>query len=173
MLNILIVFLVSGLWHGANWTFVVWGLLHGVLYSRLRGRVARVERRWRTSRRRASRCSRRSRRIAQIALTFTLTCLAWVFFRAASVGDAFTILGKIASDVVATPPHLVEKARGGLDRHPVRRRVGAARPREPARRRTPSASGPLESLLRVRDDHVRVRAAALHAVHLLSILIRR
>jgi len=108
MLNILIVFLVSGLWHGANWTFVVWGLLHGVLYLAYAAA-------WPESRAMADETPAGDSMlpslstIAQIALTFTLTCLAWVFFRAASVGDAFTILTKIASDVVATPPHLVEK----------------------------------------------------------------
>ena len=108
MLNILIVFLVSGLWHGANWTFVVWGLLHGVLYLAYAAA-------WPESRAMADEPPAGDSllpsftAIAQMALTFTLTCLAWVFFRAASLGDAFTILGKIASDVVTTPPHLVEK----------------------------------------------------------------
>jgi D-alanyl-lipoteichoic acid acyltransferase DltB (MBOAT superfamily) len=98
LLNILIVFLVSGLWHGANWTFVVWGLLHGVLY--LAYAIA-----WPESRTMVDRTPGGDSlvpsltSVAQIALTFTLTCLAWVFFRAASVGDAVTILGKIASDV--------------------------------------------------------------------------
>jgi alginate O-acetyltransferase complex protein AlgI len=108
MLNILIVFLVSGLWHGANWTFVVWGLLHGVLY--LAYAAVWPESRAMADETPAGDAMRPSlATIAQIALTFTLTCLAWVFFRAASVGDAFTILNKIASDVVSTPPHLVEK----------------------------------------------------------------
>ena len=45
----------------------------------------------------------------QIALTFALTCAAWVFFRAASIGDAVTILKKIAIDITTTPPALMYK----------------------------------------------------------------
>ena len=108
LLNILIVFLVSGLWHGANWTFVVWGLLHGLLY------VAYVVT-WPESRRMAAqRPGGRSfapsfTSFLQMALTFALTCLAWVFFRAASVTDAMVILRKIVSDVVTSAPALTDK----------------------------------------------------------------
>src|SRR6185295_2364598 len=89
MINILIVFLVSGLWHGANWTFVVWGLLHGVLYLAYAAA-------WPAARTMADETPAGGALVpsltsmAQIALTFALTCLAWVFFRAASVGDACT-----------------------------------------------------------------------------------
>lgn len=75
--NLLLVFLVSGLWHGAGWTFLVWGLLHGV-YQILWDRWQPVL----------------PRRVGQ-ALTFGLVCLAWVFFRAASLGDALRLLAAL------------------------------------------------------------------------------
>src|SRR5262249_24409149 len=106
--NILIVFLVSGLWHGANWTFIVWGLLHGLLY------IAYV-RVWPDSRHAGSGTPADTSMLPsigtllQIALTFTLTSLTWVFFRAPSLGDALVILRRIAVDVVTTRPALMYK----------------------------------------------------------------
>jgi D-alanyl-lipoteichoic acid acyltransferase DltB (MBOAT superfamily) len=75
--NLIFTFLISGLWHGANWTFVIWGFLHGI-YSAL-GSVIRIK----------------IPKIAGIAITFTLVVLAWVFFRANNASDAFLILAKI------------------------------------------------------------------------------
>ena len=108
LVNILIVFIVSGFWHGANWTFVVWGLLHGLLYLA----YSRV---WPESRRQADQTPGSESLVpsisslAQIALTFSLTCLAWIFFRAASVGDALVILRRIIVDVATTAPALEHK----------------------------------------------------------------
>jgi len=91
MLNVFIVFLVSGLWHGANWTFVLWGALHGVyqiigtltrgLRDKLWGKLGLLQ----------SSAFRWARRIA----VFVLVSFAWIFFRANSIGDAFDILGKL------------------------------------------------------------------------------
>ncbi|MBR5577656.1 MAG: MBOAT family protein, partial [Lachnospiraceae bacterium] len=85
--NLLITFLVSGLWHGANITFVLWGLLHGIyqiffdllspLWKKWQGRVASV---------------------VKAAITFLLVDFAWLFFRASSVRTAFGLLGKIFFD---------------------------------------------------------------------------
>ena len=89
MLNVFIVFLVSGLWHGANWTFVVWGALHGVYRVvgtlTLKGRNALIER---VGLKTDSRLVVTFRRVC----TFLLVCLAWVFFRANSIADALTLL---------------------------------------------------------------------------------
>jgi D-alanyl-lipoteichoic acid acyltransferase DltB (MBOAT superfamily) len=86
--NVFVTFLVSGFWHGANWTFLVWGALHGIYYlpemilAALRGD--------------------RERRVRFVAIrilwTFFLVCVGWVFFRAATVGDAGTILARIATE---------------------------------------------------------------------------
>ncbi len=89
-LNIFIVFAVSGLWHGAAWHFVVWGVLHGILriaddltaplrtkvYSKI-GNIQSV-----------------SFRIYQTLGTFFFVCVAWVFFRAESIGQAFGMIGR-------------------------------------------------------------------------------
>jgi D-alanyl-lipoteichoic acid acyltransferase DltB (MBOAT superfamily) len=108
LLNILIVFVVSGFWHGANWTFVVWGALHGLLYL-----IYVVW--WPESRRMAAQppgglsLVPSITTLLQMTLTFALTCLAWVFFRAATVGESLTILKKIAVDVTTTAPSLMYK----------------------------------------------------------------
>lgn len=75
-LNILIVFLVSGFWHGAGWTFLIWGGLHGLAQI--------VERAW--GRKRAS-----LPKGVQWGLTFLFVNLAWVFFRAPSLAAAGTM----------------------------------------------------------------------------------
>ena len=99
-LNVLIVFAVSGLWHGANWTFVVWGVLHGCLY------LAYV-RLWPASHDRTRDLVAEQSilpgpaRLLRIALTFQLVCISWVYFRAASVGEAHLILRRIATDLVS------------------------------------------------------------------------
>ncbi len=84
--NQLITFLVSGLWHGANWTFVLWGALHG-LYQVV-GTLTRPLR----TRMKQARGWGQSRLLAcgGWLLTFGLVTLAWVFFRANTIADAFT-----------------------------------------------------------------------------------
>lgn len=80
--NIMIVFLVSGLWHGASWTFVVWGLLHGVLNCLTRaGRKL-----W-----------DRLGKVTQWAVTFLLVNGLWVLFRADSIGQARDFLRTMLS----------------------------------------------------------------------------
>ncbi len=81
----MVVFLASGLWHGADWRFVVWGGLHGLylIAQRLLG-VARSP-------------ARGARRAMRVFLTFQLVALAWVFFRAGSAGEAFEMLATIAT----------------------------------------------------------------------------
>ncbi len=98
-LNLMIVFVVSGFWHGANWTFAVWGFLHGLyLVAALigkpikertvafffRGRFARFH------------------PVFQMVVTFHLVLVAWIFFRANDVSDAFYILTHIPLDFPTT-----------------------------------------------------------------------
>ena len=93
--NLFITFLLSGLWHGANWTFVVWGALNGfyLVFSlatkEIRDRIAGI----------FGLASRPGLRAAwSVLATFTLTCIAWVFFRAADMRDALHVLrGAIAT----------------------------------------------------------------------------
>lgn len=87
-LNILLVFLLSGLWHGAGWTFLVWGGLHGLAQI--------LERAWGKGRERLP-------RLLQWALTFAFVNLAWVFFRAPGLGEALSLL-KAALTADFRPP---------------------------------------------------------------------
>lgn len=92
LLNLFIVFLVSGVWHGASWTFVLWGALHGV-YVMVEAFARR--RNWRFL-----------PAPFGIALTFTLVTLAWVLFRANTIDDAayiFTHLFAFAGADVTQP----------------------------------------------------------------------
>jgi D-alanyl-lipoteichoic acid acyltransferase DltB (MBOAT superfamily) len=94
MLNILVVFLISGLWHGASWTFVIWGALHA--FYLLFGAVTRD---WRMNMVRASGLAAHPRllRCIQMSTTFVLVCVSWVFFRATSLSDAWLILSRMAT----------------------------------------------------------------------------
>lgn len=90
-LNLIIVFVVSGLWHGANWTFVVWGFLHGMYqvvgiilgpaYSTGLQRLGLRKNAWYIQ-------------TLQIIFVFVLVNIAWVFFRAENVETAFYIVGR-------------------------------------------------------------------------------
>lgn len=90
--NLLFVFTISGLWHGANWTFIIWGALNGfyLVFAILTGNL----------RMRLNHFIYLDRipwlHIAfQMSVTFILTCLAWIFFRANTTSDALMILRKI------------------------------------------------------------------------------
>ena len=77
--NLFLTFVISGLWHGADWTFVIWGALNGI-YLILE--VLFIK--------------RAGNRIIRVISTFALINFAWIFFRAASVSDALVIIKKIA-----------------------------------------------------------------------------
>jgi D-alanyl-lipoteichoic acid acyltransferase DltB (MBOAT superfamily) len=82
-LNLLIVFLISGFWHGANWTFLIWGLIHGIIVSFEKAtglnRVVRYQG-------------------FRLILTFGMVSLAWVFFRAPSFQVAWNLLGGLTQN---------------------------------------------------------------------------
>jgi len=88
-LNILFVFLVSGLWHGAYWTFIIFGGLHGIFFV-----FSLATKRWRQNTTEKLGLSRFPRLDAfiDIVITFHLVCFALIFFRAQSVSDAFYII---------------------------------------------------------------------------------
>lgn len=91
-LNLMIVFLVSGLWHGANWTFVIWGAIHGIY--QIVGRMTSPARNKIYDKLGVDRKAF-SFKFFQIVTTFTLVCLAWIFFRAESIGEAFGYISRI------------------------------------------------------------------------------
>lgn len=86
-INILLVFMLSGLWHGARWTFVIWGLLHGLYLLAERFLF-----------RREIFSPTLFRKILSIFITFNLVTFAWIFFRAQRTSDAFLIIRKIFSE---------------------------------------------------------------------------
>lgn len=93
-LNLFITFLISGLWHGANWTYVVWGALNGLYLVIGRALAPARNRLWASV---GLPESNPVRRCIQLATTLVLTLIAWVFFRANSIPEALTILSRIAS----------------------------------------------------------------------------
>jgi D-alanyl-lipoteichoic acid acyltransferase DltB (MBOAT superfamily) len=85
--NVMIIFLVSGFWHGANWTYVVWGLFHALLFLPLllfnvnRSHLITKSYGWLD--------------FAKIGVTFLVVCIGWVFFRADSIAAAFQYLAHL------------------------------------------------------------------------------
>lgn len=95
--NIFVVFLVSGLWHGANWTYVVWGALHGlyILLARLIPMPGS-----------SGKPLERLFKVGCILLTFNLVCISWIFFRAKTLPDAMSITQRIIVEcpvLIASP----------------------------------------------------------------------
>ncbi len=91
IINLLIVFMVSGLWHGANWTFVIWGALHGVYQT-----IEILLHRFVFKKKKTDQEKRRGwGSLLYYLITFVLVCFAWIFFRADSIDTAFTIVENI------------------------------------------------------------------------------
>jgi len=90
--NLAIVFLLSGLWHGANWTFVVWGGLHATYM--LAGRLFVRKQPKQTP------ADSRLMVMGKTLLTFLLVCYAWIYFRAASLSDAFLVSRTIFTGLI-------------------------------------------------------------------------
>jgi len=88
--NLLVTMVLGGLWHGANWTFLVWGVLHGLFLG-----VGKQLSRALGPRLPFLKSDNPAVRAVQVLVTFHLVCLAWVFFRAASFSDAWSMLGGI------------------------------------------------------------------------------
>ena len=91
-LNVMIVFLVSGLWHGANWTYVLWGALNGLLIVLGEWTLPARNAVWKALHVNPEGALRRL--IGRIC-TFAMICVTWVLFRAQTVGDAFAMLSAV------------------------------------------------------------------------------
>jgi ABC-type xylose transport system permease subunit len=91
-LNLLVVFLLCGLWHGANWTFVIWGGLHGgyLIFSNVTQRA-----RERVVQKLGLDNTPRLSKSLKVLTTFIFVCFAWIFFRSNSVSDAFYIISHL------------------------------------------------------------------------------
>lgn len=92
--NLFFVFLVSGFWHGANWTFIIWGAINGfylvfaLLTDKFSTRLVNVT---------GLNKHKKLLSFFNIIITFLLACFAWIFFRANSVKDAWLIIRKMAT----------------------------------------------------------------------------
>jgi D-alanyl-lipoteichoic acid acyltransferase DltB (MBOAT superfamily) len=104
-LNILIVFAVSGLWHGAAWHFVVWGILHGIFQV--------AERCWGLMFRKTQ-LENTLVKTLQMIITFIVVCLTWIFFRANSISDAFIIFGKFTALPVEIGQYITQLPQNGI-----------------------------------------------------------
>lgn len=95
-LNLATVFLISGLWHGANWTFVVWGAIHGfyqilsIWTSSIRKKIVKLIGLDKTP---------TLHSILQIIITFTLVCFGWIFFRANNISDAIYVIKNMFTNI--------------------------------------------------------------------------
>jgi len=94
--NILIIFIISGFWHGANWTFIFWGFFHALLFlpfyfigrnknDKARSEVKKVKFNLFID-------------FLGILFTFLLVCVGWVFFRSETLADAFAFLHRVFTD---------------------------------------------------------------------------
>lgn len=104
--NLMIVFLISGLWHGANWTFVVWGGIHGgyqVVSDILKPYAGKIQQKLKIK----TECF--SWRFLRILTTYAMVVFAWIFFRADSILEALSYLKRIL--VYPTPWRLFD---GGI-----------------------------------------------------------
>lgn len=101
--NTFIIFLVSGFWHGANWTFIVWGLLNAlyimpsIIYNTNRNNIDIVA---------SGKYFPTVKEVLQIGITFGLTVFAWIFFRAENVNHAFIYISEILSTSLFSVPEI-------------------------------------------------------------------
>ncbi|MEZ5044590.1 MAG: MBOAT family O-acyltransferase [Saprospiraceae bacterium] len=82
--NLFTTFVVSGLWHGANWTFIIWGAIHG-MYQIVEKNIFKVS-------------NTKKPRLLQVLIVYIFTCFAWIFFRATTLNDALHIIKTIFTD---------------------------------------------------------------------------
>lgn len=92
ILNTFVIFLLSGLWHGANWTYIVWGLFHALMFVPLLllGKTKKYT---------DNPCLSQ---LPQIFLTFIIVTMGWIIFRAPSIADAWSYVASIMSNSLGT-----------------------------------------------------------------------
>ncbi|GAA3652704.1 hypothetical protein GCM10022397_41580 [Flavivirga jejuensis] len=104
--NTFIIFIISGFWHGANWTFIVWGTLNAIYFLPLlltnnnRNNLKIVAQ---------GKSLPTIRELSSMLLTFGLTAFAWIFFRAKNIDHAFSYISKIFSTSLFETPILHEE----------------------------------------------------------------
>lgn len=101
--NVLIIFVVSGFWHGANWTFVIWGLLNGLYFLPLMLFNINRNNMGVTAQ---GKLLPTIKETGQMLITFFITLIAWIFFRSDNVGQAFHYVSELFSASLFTMPEL-------------------------------------------------------------------
>ena len=101
--NTFIIYLVSGFWHGANWTFIVWGLFHALLFVPL---ILTGKNRKYTNAISEGRLLPTFKEIGQMLSTFILVTVGWIFFRADTIKDAIAYLTGIFNSSIFTRPRI-------------------------------------------------------------------
>jgi len=105
--NTFIIFLVSGFWHGASWNFIAWGFIHACGFLPLL--LSNRNRRYTTDVVAQDRILPTLKEFFQMLSTFTFVTIAWVFFRAETLGDAVEYIGKAIYDIFLNPRQLIHK----------------------------------------------------------------
>jgi alginate O-acetyltransferase complex protein AlgI len=90
MRNLMITMLLGGIWHGANWTFVIWGAMHGLALT--------ADHRWQRTKAFANVSGGGAYKTIAWIVTFHFVCFAWIFFRSSSLDDAFQFLSGVWTD---------------------------------------------------------------------------
>ena len=130
--NLFFIFFLSGLWHGAGWTFILWGVMHGVLYCITRAvQIAKKKKQSNEQEnstknqsnieqdnstknqivdRSNSSVAKKVGHVVGVLLTFIYVNVAWVFFRAESIREAVSLLGRIFTGGMAKPSEKIAKA---------------------------------------------------------------
>ena len=85
--NIFVTFLVSGIWHGANWTFIVWGVIHG--FAQIIEKAIGLNKKE----------SKGIVKALRIIATFVIVTIAWIFFRMPTLSDAVRFIGHAFTDI--------------------------------------------------------------------------
>lgn len=104
--NTFIIFIVSGFWHGANWTFIFWGLLNAlyimpsIIFNTNRNNLEIVAK---------GKCLPKLKDITSITITFGLTVFAWIFFRAENLNHAIQYISHMFSNTLLTVPSVIPK----------------------------------------------------------------
>jgi len=97
LFNVLFVFMLSGLWHGASWNFIIWGFIHGAVLV-LESALSKTKPLGIDTSPAGTRLFPSSKVVWNIARTFLVTLIAWVFFRITSFSDAIYVLHKMFFD---------------------------------------------------------------------------
>lgn len=104
--NTFVIFLLSGFWHGANWTFIAWGAYHAVLFLPL---ILTGKNRKYTNQIAEGRLLPTLKEAGQMLLTFFLAVFGWIIFRAESIGMAWEYVCEMCNGSMFTVPWLINR----------------------------------------------------------------